>query len=104
MMLLQQKTLIDDLHVQGEVFSDDLFWAFKCLETIEDPATFKCYIEDKKSERKDGVDITAPELCKAAQTKYKNLFEAGKWKLTNVTPATAPKEKEDPNSLHWLPR
>jgi hypothetical protein len=69
MMLIQRKTLIDDLHAQGEIFSDDLYWAFKCLETVENPAVFKCYIEDKKSEWEEGTDITAPELCKAADCK-----------------------------------
>jgi hypothetical protein len=96
MMLIQRKTLIDDLHAQGEIFSDDLYWAFKCLETVDNPAVFKRYIEDKKSEWEEGADITAPELCKAAQTKYKNLFEAGKWKLTaGPSLSNEVKEKDD---------
>jgi hypothetical protein len=72
-MLIQRKTLIDDLHAQGDVFSDDLYWAFKGLDTVEKPAVFKRYIEDKKSEWEEGADITAPKLSKAAQTKYKKI-------------------------------
>jgi hypothetical protein len=84
-MLLHRKTLLDDLRAQGEVFNEDLYWAFKCLETIEQPETFKRYIEDKKSEWEEGGLITASELCKAAQTKFKHLLEAGKWKFANTT-------------------
>ncbi len=84
MMLLQRKTWIDDLHAQGEIFSD-LFWAFKCLETVENLAPFKCCIEDKTPEWEEGANIIVLELSKAVQTKYKNLFETGKWKLTTVT-------------------
>jgi hypothetical protein len=98
-MLLQRKMLIDDLQAQGEVFSDDLFWAFKCLETVENPASFKRYIEDKKTEREEGADISALELCKAGQTKYKNLFEARKWKFTTAASTNKPKEKEDPKFI-----
>jgi hypothetical protein len=98
-MLLQRKMLIDDLQAQGEVFSDDLFWAFKCLETVENLASFKHYIEDKKTEWEKGADISALELCKAAQTKYKNLFEAGKWKFTAAASTNEPKEKEDPKFI-----
>jgi hypothetical protein len=77
-MLLHRKTLLDDLQAQGETFNEDLFWVFKCLETVEFPDTFKRYIEDKKSEWEEGMNITAPELCKAAQTKFKHLHEGGK--------------------------
>jgi hypothetical protein len=98
-MLLQRKTLINDLQAQGEIFSDDLFWAFKCLETVENPASFKCCIEDKKTEWEEGADISALELCKAAQTKYKNLFEAGKWKFTTAASTNETKEKEDPKFI-----
>jgi len=91
--------LIDDLQAQGEVFSDDLFWAFKCLETVENLASFKHYIEDKKTEWEKGADISALELCKAAQTKYKNLFEAGKWKFTAAASTNEAKEKEDPKFI-----
>jgi hypothetical protein len=62
LMLLHRKTLLDDLQAQGETFNDDLFWAFKCLETVEVPDLFKRYIEDKKSEWEEGLNITAPEL------------------------------------------
>ena len=98
-MLLQRKMLVDDLQAQGEVFSDDLFWAFKCLETVENLASFKHYIEDKKTEWEKGADISALELCKAAQTKYKNLFEAGKWKFTAAASTNEAKEKEDPKFI-----
>ncbi len=95
-MLLHRKTLLDDLRAQGEVFNEDLYWAFKCLETVEIPESFKRYIEDKKSDWEDGGVITASELCKAAQTKFKHLLEAGKWKFTTHTSnATSLTSKDD---------
>ncbi len=33
-MLLHRKTLMDDIRTKGEVLHEDLFWAFKCLETV----------------------------------------------------------------------
>jgi hypothetical protein len=83
-MLLHRKTLLDDLRAQGEVFNEDLYWAFQCLETVEQPDSFKHYIEDKKSDWEEGGVITASELRKAAQTKFRHLLEAGKWKFTTT--------------------
>jgi len=95
-MLLHRKTLLDDLRAQGEVFNEDLYWAFKCLETVEQPESFKRYIEDKKSDWEEGGVITASELCKAAQTKFRHLLEAGKWKITTTAAnATSSASKED---------
>jgi hypothetical protein len=39
-MLLYRKTLLDDILAQGEIFSEDLYWTFKCLETVKEPETF----------------------------------------------------------------
>jgi hypothetical protein len=100
-MLLHRKTLLDDLQAQGETFNDDLFWVFKCLETVEFPDTFKRYIEDKKSEWEEGMNITAPELCKVAQMKFKHLHEGGKWKFTNPT-VTESKESKEKNDTKFI--
>lgn len=94
-MLLHRKTLLDDLQAQGQILHDDLHWAFKCLETVQQPETFVRYIEDKKTEWEEGSDLTAAVLCKFAETKYKHLFEAGKWKLTTASSAVDSKDKED---------
>jgi hypothetical protein len=103
-MLLQRKTLLDDLQAQGETFNEDLFWAFKCLKTVEFSESFKRYIEDKKSEWEEGANMTAPELCKAAQTKFKHLLEAGKWRFTTtITPiVTEPKEPKDKKDTKFI--
>jgi hypothetical protein len=99
-MLLHRKTLLDDLHAQGEVFNEDLYWAFKCLETVEQPDSFKHYIEDKKSDWEEGGVITASGLCKAAQTKFRHLLKAGKWKFTTTAAnATSSASKEDPKFI-----
>ncbi len=42
-MLLQRKTLMDNLQAQGETFNDNLFWAFECLETVENPVLQMLY-------------------------------------------------------------
>jgi hypothetical protein len=39
-ILLHRKTLLDDILAQGEVFNEDLYWAFKCLETVKEPESF----------------------------------------------------------------
>jgi hypothetical protein len=43
-MLLHRKTLIDDILAQGEIFNEDLYWTFKCLETIKEPESLALYI------------------------------------------------------------
>jgi hypothetical protein len=93
-MLLHRKTLLDDLQAQGEIFHEDLFWAFKCLETVQEPNAFVRYIEDQKNKWEDGADLTADELCRSAETKFKLLSEAGKWKLTNSKDPIKSKEDE----------
>ena len=93
-MLLHRKTLLDDLQAQGEVFHEDLFWAFKCLETVQEPNAFVHYIEDQKNKWEDGIDLTADELCLSAETKFKLLTEAGKWKLSNSRNPVQSKEDE----------
>jgi hypothetical protein len=102
LMLLHRKTLLDDLQAQGETFNDDLFWAFKCLETVDVPDSFKRYIEDKKSEWEEGLNVTAPELCKAAQTKFKHLLEAGKWKLPTNSIVIEPKESKEKKDAKFI--
>jgi len=94
-MLLHRKTLLDDLRVQGEVFNEDLYWAFKCLEMVEQPESFKRYIDDKKSDWEDGGAITALKFCKAAQTKFKHLLEAGKRRFTTNTSNAASSSSND---------
>ncbi len=95
-MLLHRKTLLDDILAQGEIFSEDLYRTFKCLETVKEPESFVRYIEDKKSEWEDGVNLTSEELCKFAETRYKHLLEAGKWKssLSSVAVNAESKEKD----------
>ncbi len=97
-MLLYRKTLLDDILAQGEVFSEDLYWTFKCLETVREPDSFIRYIEDKKSEWEDGVNMTSEELCKFAENRYKHVFEAGKWKFSSVLSGAEPKEKDKEDS------
>lgn len=80
-MLLHCKTLLDDLQAQGEVFHDSLFWAFKFLETVQQPETFVRYIEDKKTEWEEDSDLTTAALCK--------------WKFTTTSSAMDSKDKED---------
>jgi hypothetical protein len=41
------------------------------------------------------VNITAPELCKAAQTKFKHLLKAGKWKLNMNLIIAEPKDSKE---------
>jgi hypothetical protein len=84
--------LLDDILAQGEVY-----WTFKFLETVKEGETFVHYIEDKKSEWEDGLALTAKELCKFAETRYRHLFEAGKWKNTSTKSGTDSREieKED---------
>jgi hypothetical protein len=94
-MLLHRKTLLDDIQAQGQVFHDDLFWAFKCLETVQQPVAFVCYIEDEKLEWEEGSDLTAAALYKFTETKFRHLFEAGKWTSSLVIPLSDGKEKED---------
>jgi len=94
-MLLHQKTLLDDIQAQGQVFHDDLFWAFKCLETVQQPVAFVRYIEEEKSEWEEGSDLTAAALCKFAETKFRHLLEAGKWTSSLVILLSDSKEKED---------
>lgn len=98
-MLLHRKTLIDDILAQGESFNDDLYWSFKCLETVHFPEAFVRYIEDKKSEWEDGGALTSDQLCKAAESKFKNLLEAGKWKFSSANAPSAVKESADPKFL-----
>jgi hypothetical protein len=93
-MLLRRKTLLDDIQVQGENFHEDLFWAFKCLETVQEPNAFVLYIEDQKNEWEDGADLTTDELCHSTETKFKLLSKAGKWKLTNSKDPAKSKEDE----------
>jgi hypothetical protein len=89
---------LDDIQAQGEVFHEDLFWAFKCLETIEEPNAFVRYVEDQKNKWEDGPDLTADKLCHSAETKFKLLSEAGKWKLINPTKGSI-KSTEDAKFL-----
>jgi hypothetical protein len=100
-MLLHRKILLDDIQAQGEVFHEDLFWAFKCLETVEEPNAFVRYIEDQKNKWEDGADLTADKLCHSAETKFKLLSEAGKWKMSTLTTKTkgAVKSTEDDKFL-----
>ncbi len=93
-MLLHRKTLLDDLQAQGEIFHEDLLWAFKCLKIVQEPNAFVRYIEDQKNKCEDGADLTADELCHSAETKFKLLSEAGKWKLTNSKDPVKSKEDE----------
>lgn len=98
--LLHRKTLIDDIRAQGEPFREDLYWTFKCLETVSEPEVFVRYTEDKKNEWEDGLALTAEELCKFAGTKYKHLLESGRWKYTPTSMANhQSKEKDDPKFL-----
>ncbi len=97
-MLLYRKTLIDDVLAQGEIFNEDLYWTFKCLETVKEPESFVRYIEDKKSEWEDGMNMSSEELCKFAETRYKHLFESGKWKFTSLASGAELKEKDKENS------
>jgi hypothetical protein len=87
------KTLLDDIQAQGQVFTDDLYWAFKCLKTIQQPTAFVRYIEDEKTEWKEGSNLTAAELCKFAETNYKHLLEAGKWKSYPANSVSEPSDK-----------
>jgi len=96
--LLHRKTLLDDILAQGEVFNEDLYWTFKCLETVKEPESFVRYIEDKKSEWEDGLTLTAEELSKFAETRYKHLLEAGKRKTASIKPIADPKESEKEDS------
>jgi hypothetical protein len=93
-MLLYRKTLLDDILAQGEIFSEDLYWTFKCLETVKEPETFVRYIEDKKSEWEDGINMTSEELCKFAETRYRHLLEAGKWKSSSSSISASAESKE----------
>jgi hypothetical protein len=88
-------TLLDDIQAQGQVFHDDLFWAFKCLETVQQPVAFVRYIEEEKSEWEEGSDLTAAALCKFAETKFRHLLDAGKWTSSLVILLSDSKEKED---------
>jgi hypothetical protein len=38
--LLHCKTLLDDILAQGEIFNEDLYWTFKCLEMVKKPEGF----------------------------------------------------------------
>ncbi len=94
-MLLHRKTLLDDIQVQGQVFHDDLFRAFKCLETVQYPVTFIHYIEDKKTEWEEGSDLTVAALCKFVEMKFRHLSEADKWVSSSIVPSQHYQEKED---------
>jgi hypothetical protein len=91
-MLLYRKTLLDDILAQGEIFSEDLYWTFKCLETVKEPETFVRYIEDKKSEWEDGINMTSEELCKFAETRYRHLLKAGS-SSSSIAASAESKEK-----------
>ena len=93
-MLLHRKTLLDDIQAQGEIFHEDLFWAFKCLETVQEPNAFVRYIEYQKNKWEDGADLTTDELCHSAETKFKLLPKARTWKLTNSEDPAKSKEDE----------
>ncbi len=94
-MLLHRKTLLDDIQVQGQVFHDDLFRAFKCLETVQHPVAFVYYIEDKKTEWEEGSDLTVAALCKFVEMKFRHLSEADKWVSSSIVPSQHYQEKED---------
>lgn len=96
-----RKTLIEDIFAQGEAFNDDLYWTFKYLETVQFPNAFVRYVEDKKSEWEDGAILTSDQLCNSTETKFKHLFEAGKWKYASFSlpSETKVKDKEDAKFL-----
>jgi hypothetical protein len=93
-MLLRHKTLLDDIQAQGEVFHEDLFWAFKYLETAQEPNAFIRYIEDKKNKWEDCADLTTNELCHSSETNFKLFSEVGKWKLVSSKDTIKLKEVE----------
>ncbi len=85
---------MDDIQAQGEVFHEDLFWAFKYLETAQEPNAFIRYIEDKKNKWEDCADLTTNELCHSSETNFKLFSEVGKWKLVSSKDTIKLKEVE----------
>ncbi len=47
-----------------------------------------------KSEWEDGINMSSEELCKLSETKYKHLFEVGKWKFNSMVSGAEPKDKD----------
>jgi len=103
-MLLHRKTLLDDIQVQGQVFHDDLFRAFKCLETVQYPVTFIHYIEDKKTKWEEGSDLTAAALCKFAERSLDISLRLASGYLLPLLHLSIIRRKKTPNSLHLLLR
>jgi hypothetical protein len=56
--------------------------------------TFLCVLLKTRNPNGKGSDLTAVELCRFSETKYKHLFEAGKWKLSSVVSTNDSVNKE----------